>query len=459
MSIILTAKGSLDQHLIGNPQISFFKIVYRRHTNFSMQPMQIPLEGNITDTGGYFQTKISRSGDLINKLWFDCRISASNSSSLTSNDYFTWTRNTGAAYIKDYSLQIGQQIIDKQDSDFLNIYSEIYDPFNDSWSGLNKSVARDKVYYNQEFSINHAGMNPNGYLQLYIDLHFWFCKENRPALPIICIQNQDITLNYNIRSTASLINGSFATTAVILYNTDTLKLYGNYIYLDTDERRRFVQTTQEYLIEQIQYLSKDLIPGSTNNIQLNFNNPIKQLFWFIRNNKSNTEVLSDGSNSHVYYKPQNLDVDVQFDLENNHRRFSNNDYFNYNASSMDANLNQEFIANVRTNYNFKTANISVNDVELFSPQKTSFFELQTYNHAHVKLDTSGGLFMYSFALKPEGYQPTGTFNMTYVDRCTLNLYDVKFDSTNDGPTHVKVYAINYNILRIMSGMAALAYNN
>ena len=119
-------------------------------------------------------TDIKKKCDFINKLWFDCRISASNSSSLTSNDYFTWTRNTGAAYIKDYSLQIGQQIIDKQDSDFLNIYSEIYDPFNDSWSGLNKSVARDKVYYNQEFSINHAGMNPNGYLQLYIDFSSGF---------------------------------------------------------------------------------------------------------------------------------------------------------------------------------------------------------------------------------------------------------------------------------------------
>jgi len=459
MSIILAVKGNLDQHLIGNPQISFFKVVYRRHTNFSMVPMQIPLEGTITESGGYFQTKISRSGDLINKLWFEVQISASCTVDIGDGDYFTWTRNTGAAYIKDYSLQIGQQIIDKQDSDFLNIYSEINDRFNDSWPGLNKSVARDKVYYNKDFSINHAELNPKGYLQLYIDLHFWFCKENRPPLPIICIQNQDITLNYNIRSTASLINGSFTQGAAITYDTPTLKLYGNYIYLDTDERRRFLQTSHEYLIEQIQYSSKDLVHGETNNIQLNFNNPIKQLFWFIRNNKCNEEVSADGANSNVYFLAQGL-LGAMFDLDHNHRKFANNDYFHYNASTTAKSslLNEEFIANVRTNYNFKSADMSINNVKLFTPQNASFFELQTYKHTYMKLDTSGGLFMYSFALRPGDYQPTGTFNMTHVDRFIINLYDVKIPP-DDGGSHIKVYAINYNILRVMSGMAALAYVN
>ena len=172
----LVAYGAQDIYLTGNPQITFFKVVYRRHTNFSMQPMQIPLEGTITDAGGYFQTKISRSGDLLNKLWFDAHVSASNTTAsglaMSANDYFVWTRNTGAALIKDYSLQIGQQIIDKQDSDYLNIVSEVYDRYNDSWISLNNQFLSNKAYYNASNSINNDGENPNCELQLYIDLHF-----------------------------------------------------------------------------------------------------------------------------------------------------------------------------------------------------------------------------------------------------------------------------------------------
>jgi len=454
-TIILAAKGSLDQHLIGNPQISFFKIVYRRHTNFSIQPMQIPQEGTITDTGGYFQTKISRSGDLINKLWFDARISASNTamSKPTSNEYFVWTRNTGAALIKDYSLNIGQQLIDKQDSDYLNIISEVYDRYSDSWISLNKQFLSNKSYYNASNSINNDNRNPYNELQLYIDLQFWFCKKNRPPLPIIAIQNQDITLNYNIRNFKHLINASATCTGAWVHNIKDIKLYGNYIHLDTDERRRFVQTTQEYLIEQIQYLSKDLKDGLTNNIQLIFNNPIKQLFWFTRNDKCIVEVTPNetGHNTDVYYKVESL-TGAHHELPNNHRLFANNDYFNYNASS----TNHEVLLNNVHAYNFKTADISVNGVQLFNPQKASYFKYQTFVHNDMKLDVHGGLFMYSFALKPNEYQPTGTFNMTYVDKCNLNLYNVNIKY---GSTHVKVYAINYNILRIMSGMAALAYNN
>ena len=459
-TIILAAKGNLDQHLIGNPQISFFKVVYRRHTNFSMQPIQIPLEGTITHTGGYFQTKISRSGDLLNKLWFDAHLSASNLTAsgpaMSANDYFVWTRNTGAALIKDYSLTIGQQIIDKQDSDYLNIVSEVYDRFNDSWIPLNKQSLSNKSYYNASNSINNDGKNPNCELQLYIDLHFWFCKKNRPPLPVIAIQNQDITLNYNIRNFKHLINAS----AVIgdtswHHNIKDIKLFGNYIHLDTDERRRFVQTSHEYLIEQIQYFSNDLADG-TNNIQFSFNNPVKQLFWFIRNDKcSESTPVANHMNTDVYFHAEPLSS-ADYASGSNVRLFGANDYFNWNASTTSSASNVEVLANHVHKYNFKTADISVNDVKLFNPLKASYFEYQTFTHADMKLDVHGGLFMYSFALRPGEYQPTGTFNMTHVDRCTLNLYDVQIDTE---PSHIKVYAINYNILRVMSGMAALAYIN
>jgi hypothetical protein len=463
-TIILAAKGNLDQHLIGNPQISFFKVVYRRHTNFSMQPMQIPLEGTITESGGYFQTKISRSGDLLNKLWFDAHISASNASAagpgMNASHYFVWTRNTGAALIKDYSLQIGQQIIDKQDSDYLNIVSEVYDRFNDSWISLNKQMLSNKSYYNASNSINNDGKNHHCELQLYIDLQFWFCKKNRPPLPVIAIQNQDITLNYNIRNFKHLINASAVIADIWHHDIKDIKLYGNYIHLDTDERRRFVQTSHEYLIEQIQYFSNDLADG-TNNIQFSFNNPVKQLFWFIRNDgciveatpKTPTEIQEGVS--HVYYQAQPLSS-ADYASASNVRLFGENDYFNWNASTTSSASNVEVLANHVHRYNFKTADISVNDVKLFNPLKASYFEYQTFAHADMKLDVHGGLFMYSFALRPGEYQPTGTFNMTHVDRCTLNLYDVKLGAE---PTHIKVYAINYNILRVMSGMAALAYIN
>ena len=457
MSInILTAKSAIDQNLIGNPQISFFKIVYRRHTNFSIQQLQIDKQ-SIDKNGGELDTKIPNSGDLLHKLWIDVIINASNTALPGNSLYFVWTRNTGAALIKDYSLQIGQHIIDKQDSNYLNIIADVEDVNNNSWIPLNKHFLTHKHYYNKENSINHDGNNPDGYLQLYIDIPFWFCKNTGLSLPLISIQNQDIKFKCNIRPIHSLLNASDSSggsSASYTYGNSKIDLsvMGQFILLDTDERRRYAQTSHEYLIEQLQYSTYDLEHGVTNNLRLNFNHPIKKIYWMTQYNKCNNEaVCTGGQDTNAFYLSETMPME-ELDPSKNILLFSNNDYFNYNASNS---CNNEYLANVAHYYMYKTANITINSVKLFDPLKASYFEYMTYVHHNMKIPGHGNIFMYSFSLNPTEHQPSGTFNMSNVNNCMLNFYNVNTGSQGDA--HVKVYAINYNILRIMSGMAALAY--
>ena len=175
-------------------------------------------------------------------------------------------------------------------------------------------------------------------------------------------------------------------------------LYVDYVYLDTDERRRFAQVSHEYLIEQLQFTGGESVTGQSNKIRLNFNHPVKELLWV---------VLTDA----------------------NVRANAFSTYTVPNAAGT-AQINPVV-----------DAKLQLNGHDRFSVRAGSYFNLvQPYQH-HTNIPTSRGINAYSFGLKPEDHQPSGTCNFSRIDNATLNLTMVP----NLGQATVNIYAVNYNV--------------
>ena len=240
---------------------------------------------------------------------------------------------------------------------------------------------------------------------MYIPLQFWFCRNPGLALPLIALQYHEVKFNITFKAFADL----HVKTGGDLSKTPSLEasLFVDYIYLDTDERRQFAQVQHEYLIEQLQFTGAESIAGQgAYKSKLALNHPCKELIWVIRD--------SAGAGS------GNLDPEVT------------------NGSPSD------YVA-------VRTAKLQLNGQDRFSERKGEYFNLvQPYQH-HTCIP-SDGIYVYSFALNPEQHQPSGTVNMSRIDNATLHI-------NADGAGNLHVFAVNYNVLRIMAGMGGLAYSN
>jgi hypothetical protein len=246
--------------------------------------------------------------------------------------------------------------------------------------------------------------------RVYVPLQFWFCRNPGLALPLIALQYHEVKVNITF-ATGANVSGTAATGSL-----SSVKLWADYIYLDTDERRRFAQVSHEYLIEQLQYQSE--AAGST--FTLNFNHPVKELIW---------------CGSRAATGNQNGGVHNPYDLS---------------TSSDD----------VKAARGSVTATIKLNGHERFAPRHETYFTRTQVAQHHS--GNSGGhkqdaIHVYSFALKPEEHQPSGTCNFSRIDNAQL-VYSAGVRGANSGDG-LKIYAVNYNVLRIMSGMGGLAYSN
>ena len=371
----LVAYGAQDIYLTGNPQITFFKVVYRRHTNFSMEEIQQTWNGNANATKGRCTAVISRNGDLVHRMYIQV-LGAGNSGD-----------NPGANTITDVTLEIGGQKIDKHSGDWMEAWAELTEP--NPTGGVNTTLF--------QFMSGMGGDHPSsGENRYYIPLQFWFCRNPGLALPLIALQYHEVKviLNHKLREAFS-------------HHQSFQHLWCDYIYLDTDERRRFAQVSHEYLIEQVQEQS-----WTENNSELNFNHPVKELVW--RTKGANIEGGSTPVTGSWLLKL------------NGHERFAarNANYFTrtqvWEHHSGAGGLNMD----------------------------------GALGETQGRFDDS--IAVYSFALKPEEHQPSGTCNFSRIDNAELE-YIPPTPNENSGVT--VVYAVNYNVLRIMSGMGGLAYSN
>tara|TARA_Y100000768_G_scaffold374284_1_gene343856 strand:+ start:1995 stop:3368 length:1374 start_codon:yes stop_codon:yes gene_type:complete len=450
----LVAYGAQDIYLTGNPQITFFKVVYRRHTNFAMEAIPQTFNGEITANSSTVTSVISRNGDLVGRMWLDCVINSSGFSSEedghfgTTGTYNNWTNNTGHAFVKECEVEIGGQRIDLLNSQWLDIWNELTDHDESEWMGLNKHSAKGS--YLKLMKANQ--LTPVNNLQIYVPLPFWFSRNVGLALPLIALQSHEVKVKLTTRSILSLINSDYT---VILSHAITdnpvVTLWCDYIYLDTDERRRFAQVSHEYLIEQIQMESISF----KNNMQkpLNFDHPVKELIWVIQNENA-AKVASGwdtiGKHADAYVNTCATNNVITGD------KWKNNDYFNYGvgyATSSKSN-DKEIIAGVEHLEPFDNMKLQLNGQDRFEERKASYFRLcQPFQAGHKV--PSKHIYCYSFALKPEEHQPSGTCNFTRLDSAKMI-----FKNLDPGyKSKLTVYAINYNILRIMSGMGGLAYSS
>ena len=430
----LVAYGAQDIYLTGNPQITFFKVVYRRHTNFSIEAIQQTFEQSSDNlfSGGNKTLLISRNGDLVYKMWLECNLNLNDNTNIKPQTYLNWTNNTGHALIEECSIKIGGQQMDKHTSRWLDIWNELTDHEEKDWLGLNKHSAKNTYLKSNS---NNELYTDNNKLKLYIPLQFWFNRNVGLALPLIALQYHEIELDIKFREISALINTDYKGIISPDSTNSTLnvKVFADYIYLDTDERRRFAQVSHEYLIEQLQYKEDDV---SVKNYKIFFNHPVKEIIWIMPNN-----------NYGVKYDTTNRDINAIVD-NGTHR----NDYFNYNAS-----LNKDFfeyISGQKSYEGFKKCAIKLNGHVRFKERDASYFRICQPNQVGHKIP-SKHIYMYSFALNPEEHQPSGTCNFSRLDNAHLS-----FSSLNDKENHnISVYAVNYNVLRIMSGMGGLAYSN
>ena len=257
----LVAYGAQDVYLTGEPQITFFKVVYRRHTNFSVEPIVQTFSGS-SDFGRTVTCNINRNGDLISKMYVVVDLEAKTGTN------WGYVSRLGHAVLEHVKVEIGGSKIDEHYGDWLNI-----------WHELTRNNSHDRGYDRMIGNTNamRAIGGNHGAYRMYVPLQFWFNRNNGLALPLIALQYHDVRMTIKFRDAAQCVNHRGAVVNGPEMKDATLLI--DYIYLDTEERKRFAQAQHEYLIEQLQFTGSESVPSKTNKYRLNFNHPSKFLVW------------------------------------------------------------------------------------------------------------------------------------------------------------------------------------
>ena len=520
----LVAYGAQDVYLTGNPQITFWKVTYRRHTNFAMESIEQTFNGQ-ADFGRRVTCTVSRNGDLAYRTYLQVtlpEIGQTLNSSGTGHVYARWLDFPGHQLIENVEVEIGGQRIEKQYGDWMHIWCQLTMDKNQE-AGYYKMVGNttqltfvtDPSFAEVDGPCDSSAPRqvcaPRKALPettLYVPLQFWFCSNPGLALPLIALQYHEVKINLDLRaideclfavsSLAADDDVDVKVSSAYAQSLVSASLYVDYVYLDTDERRRMAQNPHEYLIEQLQYTGAESVGSSSNKVRLNFNHPCKELVWVVQPDE-NVDYCASLTGGKTLYKalgaqPFNY-TDAVDALPNSIKAFGGptgvegeeafitNELFetagagdvtasatfggHWNAGATNSGVSDAgtFVL-AETSLDMHcwgenpvvTAKLQLNGQDRFSEREGTYFDqVQPWQHHSRAPDT--GVNVYSFALRPEEHQPSGTCNMSRIDNATLQL--VLSNATVEGTStaKVRVYARNYNVLRIMSGMGGLAYSN
>lgn len=563
----LVAYGAQDVYLTGNPQITFFKVVYRRHTNFSIEAITQTFSGS-PGFGRDVSVQITRNGDLITNMYLMVRLPAI--TGLTGEQKMAWSQFVGHAIIREVELDIGGSRIDRQYGDWLNVWYELTLPTGQS-RGYDHLVGNNAAMTDLTSSKNVH--------QLYVPLQFFCNRHDGLALPLISLQYHEVRLNFKFRALSECI--VTCDSPNITGDFQDAQLLVDYIYLDSEERKRFAQASHEYLIEQIQFTGDESVSNISEKYRLSFNHPSKFILWALRLGRYTTGKCFLAYNSNDWVKAQDLatkrfilnvasrtadaggtgntedmtSTGIYLDVSSNDTEVdgvltlgdssnvSGNVMTIWNAITKDgtelprliddgdnqvlssggtrlmtldniiycepipmqymsyptgSSTNEVFqgaatgsliAAGTYTDvkddndccvYDHKNyglhlnrehnptneAQIQLNGHDRFQKRDGNYFNfVQPYQHfANTPQD---GINVYSFALNPEDHQPSGTVNFSRIDNTQLNIdfsapagEGAIFKSVYAGDlTKISIYTMNYNVLRVMSGMGGLAYSN
>ena len=415
----LVAYGAQDVYLTGNPKVTFFQAVYKRHTNFAMETIEQTINGTAASSGRVSVT-VARNGDLIGDMYLEATTKASlaNVSGSTADTNWAAERIVSTA-----ELSIGGQRIDKHYQRWWRLYSELY-------------LAEGSKLNYAKMTTNPVG---NSTKQVYLPLIFFFNRNPGLALPLIALQYHEVRIDIDLTS-------EFDT-----YVTG-LKVWGNYMYLDTEERRRFAQKGHEYLIEQVQHTGTDsLTESGTKQVRLSYNHPVKELVWCV------TEGVSTG---HDLWNLGTANGDGDVVVSSGAGAGVANVAIGTSQSGAPMFLRGPDAGS--TDYVEETvgalssAKLVLNGQDRFKEQSGKYFN-QVQPFAHHSGSPCAGVYSYSFALKPEEHQPTGTCNFSRIDNAQMSVTcGAKGDLAS---LALQMFAVNYNVLRVQSGMGGLAFSN
>jgi hypothetical protein len=540
----LVAYGAQDVYLTGNPQITFFKVVYRRHTNFSVEPIQQVFNGT-ANFGRTVTCNLNRNGDLITNMYSVVKLQAADHASTA----WGYVRRLGYVLIDETKVEIGGSKIDEQYGDWLNIWYELSHKVGQE-RGHAKMIG-DTVELTK-FALSHESTT------LFVPLAYWFNRHNGLALPLIALQYHDVRVTIQYRDAAKCVNWDSAVpdqAGLTNFGVEDSYLLIDYVYLDSEERKRFAQASHEYLIEQLQFTGSESLTATNNKYRLNFNHPSKFLIWVPHLQKYNVhnqylayaddgnwEVaretaaklvwmasrdLSSGdlSGNTVYWGADGAEhpeksvratlsaaldaladkVDAQFMFQSDINNSGTNGYLCSleNCVVLRNDLTSEDLSNMvsdltdagadedaqglfdmveddglgnytghsvtvidtfnygrwvdRSENPVLKAKLQLNGHDRFQEREGAYFNyVQPYQH--FSNTPADGVNVYSFALKPEDHQPSGTCNFSRIDNATLNVEIVDKNDLSDD-SNLNIYTVNYNVLRVMSGMAGTAYSN
>ena len=529
----LVAYGAQDVYLTGNPQITFWKVTYRRHTNFAMESIEQTFNGQ-ADFGRRVQCTVSRNGDLAYRTYLQVTLPEINQADNAAGNYARWLDCPGEQMISMVEVEIGGQRIDRQYGDWMHIWNQLT-LTSEQEAGYHKMIGQtsqltyltDPAFANVATACGAAAVPeavcaPRQALPettLYVPLQFWFCRNPGLALPLIALQYHEVKINIELRPLDECLfavkrlddsgSGSQKTTNSYAKSLVAASLYVDYVFLDTDERRRMAQNPHEYLIEQLQFTGDESIGSSSNKIKLNFNHPCKELVWVVQPDMhvAYCDSFISGKMMHKALGAQPFNYTDAVDaLPNSVLAFGSlsqtketinsdglfNDAHVFDVSGVNTSIDANTTGTVsnrgrnvpttggdgngvsdagvfvlaETALNMHcwgenpvvTAKLQLNGQDRFSEREGTYFDLvQPYQHHTRNPDT--GINVFSFALRPEEHQPSGTCNFSRIDNATLQLVVSAAAIGGTQTAKVRVYATNYNVLRVMSGMGGLAYSN
>ena len=526
----LVAYGAQDVYLTGNPQITFWKVTYRRHTNFSMESIEQTFNGQ-ADFGRRVTCTISRNGDLAYRTYLQVTLPEINqgmkntSGTASAGVWARWLDFPGEQMISQVEVEIGGQRIDRQYGDWMHL-----------WNQLTLSKEQERGYFKMvgnttqltfitdpSFSAVDGPCSSSAPTQvceprnalpettLYVPFQFWYCRNPGLALPLIALQYHEVKINLDIRpideclwavGSLSAANNGTSARVTTAYNQSLVaaSLYVDYVFLDTDERRRMAQNPHEYLIEQLQFTGDESVGSSSNKIKLNFNHPCKELVFVVQpdanvdycsslttgttlfrtlgaqpfnysdgidalpnsimafGGRSETQSGDFISASGLFFDPGAVDVTAgaEWNGSNPYQPFDN---AGTSAGTTSGVSDAGTFVLSETSLDLHcwgqnpvvTAKLQLNGQDRFSEREGSYFSLvQPYQH-HTR-NPDEGINVYSFALRPEEHQPSGSCNFSRIDNATLQLVLSNATVQGTNTAKVRVYAVNYNVLRVMSGI-------
>ena len=411
----LVAYGAQDAYLSGNPQITFWRGLYKRHTNFAMEPFRVNLTGQ-ANWGVKHSAVLPRHADLISNTYLEVE--------LDDDGTLVYGNDMGCLFnmIEYVEIDIGGQVIDRLYGEFMFLWTRLTYPYD-------QRVKVDALGQGKGPASNCGTTGRPARTRLnYIPLSFWFGRNPGAALPLIALQYHEVKINILWNKSSLVFTSTNGVPNESAFRQANLLV--DYVYLDVEERRRMAQESHEYLIEQTQFNEDKGITSANVRLDLTFNHPVKELIWVTQSSwKKDCRFAKLTSGTGGYGISSS-----------------------YNNGQVNPLSYDQIILDCA---------LQINGQDRVPSLPRQYYELvQPYQHHSGTV--GGGIHCYSFAIRPEEHQPSGTCNFSRIDTATLvfsvdGAVSINNDDLNN--YNIRTYAVNYNVLRVMSGMAGLAYSN